>query len=227
MPAEIYTYAFDEEGRIRDYFSQAVSLDLYKVGYRLDAGFKLLGHLRLLPGTYEIRTLVRNARTGDTGLAVTQIRVPDYGALEPALLPPFFIEPDDQWLVALAEYGEDSFDYPLMGGGRPLVPASRPRLVSGQRIPLLLVGHELPLEVEAEGHLIGSDGRIYRDVAVQLDRRGRAGGRAGGQAGGAGERLTAHLLASDVPPGDYRLVVTLRGDGVETSSSLPVTFIGL
>ena len=196
-----------------------MSLDLYKVGYRLDAGFKLLGQLRLLPGTYETRTLVRNARTGDTGLAVSEIRVPDYGALEPALLPPFFIEPDDQWLVALAEYEEDSFDYPLMGGGRPLVPASRPRLVSGQRIPMLLVGHELPLEVEAEGHLLGSDGRIYRDITVQLDRRG--------QAGGVGERLTAHLLASGVPPGDYRLVVTLRGEGVETSSSLPVTFVDL
>ena len=217
VPAEIYAYAFDEQGQIRDYFSQAVMLDLYKVGYRLSTGFKLLSHLELPTGRYEIRSLVRNARTGTSGLAVTTIEVPSFSDDGPVLLPPFFIEPDEQWLVGLEQREGSEAAYPLMGGDKPLIPASHPRLVADQRIPVLLVGHELPRTLEADGHLIGPDGKVYDDIDIEVERRLADRGN--------GERLMAKLYAAGIQPGEYQLVVTVRGDGEETSSSLPVTFL--
>ena len=217
VPAEIYTYAFDERGQIRDFFSQAVALDLYKIGYRLDTGFKLLSHLELPPGRYEVRSLVRNARTGASGLAVRNVEVPAFAGGEPVLLPPFFIEPDDHWLVGRGERDDGLARYPLMGTDKPMVPASHPRLVSDQQIPVLLVGHDLPASLEAEGRLIGPDGKVHESVAIDIERR--AGDR------GDGERLLAKLLASNVKPGEYQLIVTVRGDGREATSSVPVSFL--
>ena len=215
--ATIYTYAFDEYGQIRDFISQAVVLDLYKVGYRLNAGFKLLSHLELPAGDYEIRSLVRNVRTGASGLSVASVSVPDFGEGEVALLPPFFIEPDDLWLIGDADRTEETqTPYPLMGGGKRMIPASQPRLVSGQPIPMLLIGYGLPANLEAEAHLIGDDGKIYRDVAIAVERR--APNR------DEGERLMAKFEATGVGPGGYRLVVTLRGGDREVSSSVPVLF---
>jgi VWFA-related protein len=217
VPAAIYTYAFDEQGRIVDFFSQAVVIDLYKVGYRLNTGFKLLSHLELPPGNYQIRSLVRNVRTGASGLAVSVLTVPDFVEGEMALLPPFFIEPDDLWLIGEAEQEEtDEAPYPLMGGGKRMVPASRPRLVSGQSIPVLLVGYHLPAHIEAAGHLVGDNGTIYQDIVIAVDNRV--------EDRGDGERLVAKLIASGIKPGYYELVVTLRGEGREISSSLPVLF---
>lgn len=216
LPAEVYTYAFDDRGRIRDYFTQAVALDLGKVGSRLRTGFKLLSHLELPPGRYEVRSLVRNVRTGASGLSVTQLSVPDFKG--PTLLPPFFIEPEDHWLVAMEERQvEDEARYPLMLGDEPIVPASRPRLVSGLQIPFLLVGYQLPPELEAEGRLIAPDGKVHDEVVIEIDRRRPDRGE--------GEHLTAMLLAGSIQPGDYRLVVTVRGDGKEASSSVPVSFL--
>ncbi len=219
VPTEIYTYAFDDQGQIRDFFSQAVALDLYKVGYRLDAGFKLLSHLELPPGSYEIRSLVRNARTGASGLAVNRIEVPSFEDGLAVLLPPFFIEPDDRWLVGRGQREDASTRYPLMASDKPLVPATHPRLVVGEEIPVMLVGHELPLTLEAEGHLIGANGRVRERIDIQVERRIADRG--------DGERLMATLTAHDVEPGEYRLIVTVRGGGREATSSVPVSFASL
>ena len=217
VPTEIYTYAFDDQGRIRDYYSQAVMLDLYKVGYRLNTGFKLLSHLELPPGDYEIRSLVRNARTGASGLAINRVSVPTFEDGSPVLLPPFFIEPEDHWLVGLEDREDRTADYPLMGGDKALIPASHPRLVTGRPIPMMLVGHELPSDLEVEGHLIGEDGKVHQGIDISVERRLSDRG--------DGERLMTSLLASRVEPGEYRLVVTARGGGEEASSSVPVRFL--
>ena len=217
VPAEIYTYAFDERGHIRDYFSQAVMMDLYKVGYRLDTGFKLISHLQLPEGRYEIRSLVRNVHTGSSGLSVTTVEVPSFSGDGPVLLPPFFIEPDDHWLVGHEQREGSEARYPLMGADKPLIPASHPRLVANQQIPVLLVGHELPRTLEADGRLIGSDGKVYDKIDIDVERRLADRG--------DGERLISMLYAPSIKPGEYRLVVTVRGDGEETSSSVPVTFL--
>ena len=221
VPAEVYTYAFDSEGRVRDFFTQAIGLDLYKVGYRMRSGFKLISYLRLAPGRYEVRTLIRNAETGATGLVITPLEVPDFHDALPDLLPPFFIEAADRWLVGEGEReSEDDFDYPLIAGGDRLIPASRPVLPVGQQVPVLLVGHRLPkaLEAHASFRAVGSKGAAY-EVEVTLGARHS-------DLSGA-ERITAHLRPGAMPAGDYELLLTLSAvDGAESvTSAIPVSVI--
>jgi VWFA-related protein len=220
VPAEIYTYAFDEEGRVRDFFTQAVALDLYKVGYRLQTGFKLLSHLRLPPGRYELRTLIRNAETGATGLTRTPVEVPDFHNGSPVLMPPFFIESEDRWLVGDGKregFGDD--EYPLMARGSRLVPASRPLIPVGHRIPMLVVGTRLPEDARAEASFrqLGAPGEPESfDVELGSQSSDLSGV----------ERMTAHLRASGLRAGEYELLLTLTGaDGTAVTSSIPVSVI--
>ena len=76
LPVDVYAYAFDEQGRVRDFFSQAVGLDLLKVGAALQRnGLKFFGHLDLPPGEWSVRVLVRNGVTGAMGLKVATVHV--------------------------------------------------------------------------------------------------------------------------------------------------------
>jgi hypothetical protein len=161
---------------------------------------------------------VRNARTGASGLAVSEVTVPAFDGSEPFLLPPFFIEPDDHWLVGMGERDEGTASYPLMGNDKPMVPSSHPLLAAEQQIPMLLVGHQLPETLEVEGRLIGSDGRIHEGLDIEIERRIADSGE--------GERLLTKLRTGAIEPGEYRLVVTVKGDGREASSSVPVSFFG-
>src|SRR6185436_2904788 len=63
------------------------------------AGFKFFGHLDLPPGTYDLRVLVRNGGTGATATRVSKLEVPAFGQ-RPVLLPAFFPEPPNRWLMA-------------------------------------------------------------------------------------------------------------------------------
>jgi VWFA-related protein len=78
MPTEFFSYAIDEKGAIRDFFSKVVTFDLNKVREDLaENGYEVTGTLDLRPGVYKLRTLVRNSNTGNTGLETTRLVVPD------------------------------------------------------------------------------------------------------------------------------------------------------
>jgi VWFA-related protein len=106
LPAEIYVYATDSKGQVRDYIAQTLTLDMLKVEPRLlQAGLKFFGHLELPPGSYKARVLVRNGRTGFHGLRVVSLEVPSFAGAAPSdpaapiLQPPFFPEAQGEWLV--------------------------------------------------------------------------------------------------------------------------------
>lgn len=217
--AEIYAYAFGADGRVRDFTTQIVDIDLAKIGYRLGAGFKLLGHLQLPPGDYELRTLVRDVRSGATGLAVSSLAVPDFAERSPVLLPPLFIEPADRWLLGEGKRQDiETPPYPLTRGERRLVPAARPLIPAGETIPLLLVGYNLPSDLESRAELRPLDG-TGQGEQVQLDLDQRYPPSPSGV-----EHLTADLRAADLVGGDYELVVTLstRAGADPITSSIAV-----
>lgn len=222
ITAEIYAYAFDANGRVNDFLSQIVSIDLLKIGYQLGAGLKLISHLRLPPGDYELRTLVRNVQTGATGLDVSPLSVPGFDDLSPALLPPLFIESADRWLVGEGKrLGLDDLPYPLTRGDQRLIPASRPLIPIGQPVPLLLVGYELPATLMARGELRPLDrAGLAHDCQLELDQRYPP------SLSGV-ERLTAKLQTGDLPTGNYELVVTLSdpaGTDLATNSIPVIVF---
>jgi VWFA-related protein len=76
MPTEFFSYAIDEKGAIRDFFSHVVTFDLSQAREKLARdGYELQGRLELRPGVYKLRTLVRNSNTGSTGLDTTTLVV--------------------------------------------------------------------------------------------------------------------------------------------------------
>jgi VWFA-related protein len=102
LPAEIYVYAMDSKGQVRDFLAQTLVLDLFKVESRLlESGLRYYGHLELPPGSYKLRVLVRNGRTGLYGLEIVPVEVPatlQAGAL-PAAFAPDTTAGGGSWLV--------------------------------------------------------------------------------------------------------------------------------
>jgi hypothetical protein len=98
LPAEIYVYAMDAKGSVRDFIAQTLVLDLDKVeGTLRQGGLKFYGHLELPPGSYKARVLVRNGRTGEYGLKVVPIEVP--ATLQASPLPDgFYPDPGSPWI---------------------------------------------------------------------------------------------------------------------------------
>jgi hypothetical protein len=134
LVAEVYVYAFDASGSVRDFVVQSVGLDLTKAPPVLkQTGFKFFGHLDLEPGDYTVRAFVRNGQTGASALRVERITVPGSSGTEARLLQPFFPEPFGRWMIVreVLSPGEPQAAYPFMMGEAPFVPAARPRIGRG------------------------------------------------------------------------------------------------
>ncbi len=218
LPTEVFAYAIDSSGEVRDYFSQTLGLDLAKARAALEqTGFKFWGNLELPPGDYEIKVLVRNAETGDSGLSIAAVTVPGNEA-GMSLLPPFLPEPGGKWLLA-REQGVDpsTYSYPYMLGDQAFIPAARPALGGSGAQTVSLVGYRLGGEsIAARAELIDASGNSIEGVAFQLT--GRFAGRDGL------EQLVGDLSLESIPAGSYELRMSVRDmeSGATVSSSVPV-----
>jgi VWFA-related protein len=220
LPAEIYVYALDPQGAVHGYVAQTVGLDVAKVGPALrQSGLKFFGHLDLPPGEYRLRALVRNGATGATTVKSFPLTVPAFAEAGPVLLPPFFPEPANKWLI-LREAPrpgrtevDSEVDYPFLAGDEPYVPASEPVLVPGQEARLALVVYHLTAgDVRVRAQVLGADGRELQGGRLRLLEH-RAG---------PPDRLLAAYDPPRLPPGAYRLQVTLTdGAGASRTSSTP------
>ena len=75
LPLEVYAYALDSKEVVHDFFTAMLRLDLSGEG-AADDDLRVWGQLVLPPGEYSLRTLIRNADTGDTGMRTTPLSVP-------------------------------------------------------------------------------------------------------------------------------------------------------
>ncbi len=205
LPAEIYVYAMDDKGQVRDYFAQTLSLDLPKVETRLlQAGLKFYGHLELPPGSYKARVLVRNGRTGAHGMRVVPIEVPAFAGAGPVLLPPFFPEAKGEWLVAREAQrpGRRELPMPFRMGDKPFLPAATPILGTGEA-RFALLGYNLADEgdLQVRSQVLTADGREVQ--AGDLSLVSRATGEAGA------DRLELTFRPPTLPPGEYLLRITI------------------
>jgi VWFA-related protein len=207
LPAEIYAYAIDAQGQIQDYFDQALRLDVAKAPPALrQAGLKFFGHLELGAGEYWLRVVVRNGATGAFGMRAERLVVPAFGELNAVVLPPFFPEVPGRWMIVREppRGAQKSAAYPFMIEDHPYIPASRPELVSGQELPLALMGYNWGTGgLTPAARVESADGRDLGPAALQV------AGRAPGNGAKPDEIKASLRLPAGLAPGEYRLVVTM------------------
>jgi VWFA-related protein len=130
-PVEIYLYAFDENGTVRDRIFQRVTLDFSKLKERLfDAGLKFVATLSLPPGKYAIRSLVRMPESERKGFVRSDLVVPERGAM--AMLPPVFIDANANWVTIKGTTHAEQARYPFHLDETEFVPAATARIRSGE-----------------------------------------------------------------------------------------------
>ncbi len=224
LPTEIYAYAIASQGTVRDFFVEALALDLSKASAALDqTGFKYFGHFDLPPDDYEIRTMVRNSATGATGVANSRLRVPDFDEAETSVLPPFFPEPAGKWLMGREDASrQGDYAYPFMDRGAAYIPAARPAVQSGQAASLSLVTYNLGAEIpEVQAAIYDFEGNRIGDVDIVLDS----------QEAGEDPAMTRFGATCEIPAvgaGVYRLEVTVADpeSGDQQTSTIELQVVG-
>ncbi len=227
---EIYTYVTDGKGEMRDFFSQAVGIDLKKGRQAvLASGVKYYGHLNLAPGPYRLRVLVRNSETGRAGIETTTFTIPTYSAVQPDLLPPLFFEAPGRWLLVrehakgaggagdTSAEDKGSVVYPFTVNGVPYVPAARPALASEAKAKLCLVAYNMGAgKLELAGEVRSAAGQVMPGGSLALVER-TATGIAGF------DKLLATFEPRGLPAGAYVLRVALsnQATGSKRESSVP------
>lgn len=215
--AEIYVYALDESGVVRDYLAQALALELSKVEAELrQGGLRFLGRLELPPGRFTLRVLALNGRTGAYGLRTARVEIPEMGAGLPVLLPPLFPEPPGRGVVTLqAAAGEEEVRFPFTQGAVSYLPNPEPVLEQGKEAPVALVGYHLPGDLKIRTQVLTPDGREVATGGL------RVLGRESGGADGAERLRAAFRPPKKLSPGEYLLRVTVSGAGGERTSTAP------
>jgi VWFA-related protein len=220
---EIYSYVSNAEGQMKDFFSQRVDLDLGKDRGRqamLEGGIKYYGHFDLPPGEYHVRVLVRNSDTGRTGVQTARVEVPAYGQEQAVLLPPFFMEDRQKWLLVRenSHQGQQAtVVYPFTVEGQPYVPSARPTLRGESTAKLCLVAYNLGKgDVSVQGQVMMADGTASASGHLSKAQRTTTGIQ-------GLDKLVATFDPAGLNAGSYvlQVAVTDPTTGLRHASSLP------
>jgi hypothetical protein len=132
LTAEIYIYAFDEDGIVRDRMFQRVTLDVTKIADKLrETGIKYYATLSLPEGRYALKALVRVPQTEHKGFTRSDIFVPHQ--YDVSVLPPLFMEEPGKWvMIKGASHDTTNALYPFQINGEPFIPSAAVRMRSGE-----------------------------------------------------------------------------------------------
>ncbi len=203
--ATVFLYAFDEKREVRDSLQQRIALDLNKAGDALRrSGIRYIGALRLPPGEYALKALVRVDETGRMGFLRTDVTVRAFA--EQSVLAPIAMGDPAAWVTLVnPARGQDAAAV-LSIGGQPFVPQARTALAAGaeQRIALLL--YRMPIEdLAVTPAVIAADGSS-REVKLALV--GRTGTDPAGIA-----KLVFNFKPEGLDKGEYTLTFTVTPKG--------------
>jgi VWFA-related protein len=132
LVAEVYIYAFDDDGAVRDRMFDRVKIDPAQAGDRLRAGgIKYYATLSLSEGRYAIKTLVRVPQSERKGYARTDIVVSPPNAV--AVTPPLFPETGTDWvMIRGGSHDETNAPYPFHINGESFIPSASVRFRTGE-----------------------------------------------------------------------------------------------
>ncbi len=125
IAAELFVYAFDEQGAVRDRIYDRLALDVAITENKLRMnGVKYIASLSLSAGKYAIKTVVRISGSNRMGYVRSDIEVPRAG--EMALLTPFVLDDPQTWVMVSG--GKSGAAYPFHINGEPFVPSITGRI---------------------------------------------------------------------------------------------------
>lgn len=158
--ATLAVFAFDEQGTVRDRILDSLRLNTANTERVRERGLKYYATLRLPPGNYAIKTLLRVASGGRRGYARSNIRVPAAGEFG---VVPFLIEEDPaKWvLVRGTSHDAEGDVFPFQINGEPMMPSVLPRLSASdtRRIALFIRnadGSELSVDATPRANIVQS-----------------------------------------------------------------------
>lgn len=214
VEADLFVYAFDETDAVVDFRHQNIVVDMEIVGEAIRrSGLKYYGALRLPPGDYAIKTVVRTGSSGGFGFERDDIRVPTTS--ERMILPPLLFEPEGQWVMVKGEpRSREEIPYPFHVADDSFVPAVNPSLVPGETYRLALFAYNF--DFMNETIRAGVRGSTGNPDATRLVVEGH-------QPGDESEpgKLVLSLDTTGLAAGSYHLDFAL-GEG-QGSLSLPFT----
>jgi len=221
LPVEFYTYASNQHGEMKDFFTQMVTLDLTKGRDTfVETGLKYYGHLDLPPGKYLLRILVRNASTGRSGVETLAVEVPEYEDAQPVLLPPFFVDKGKDWFLVRENSSAQtaqSVVYPFTVNGEPYIPAASPSLTEREEAAVCLVAYNIGEgEIHLDSTIVAEDGEIIDSDVLALRERTITGIE-------GLDKLLATFRPVGLEAGNYTLEVALRNlsSGAIETNSIP------
>ena len=129
---DLFTYAFDDEGLVRDQIYQRVALDLGKIGPALHgSGVKYYATLSLPPGKYAVKTLVRIVESDKKGFARNDVVVPSRDDV--AVSQPLFMEQPAKWVMIKGpSHDKSGASYPFEINGEPFIPSAFVHVSGGE-----------------------------------------------------------------------------------------------
>lgn len=129
--ADVFIYAFDEAGIVRDAVHQRMTLELAQLADRLrSSGVRFYGTLDLLPGRYVLKTLIRVLETDRRGFSRTELNVPRSGDV--AVTRPLFFAEAGDWIMIKAASDDPAAPYPFVLGTEPFIPSASATLRRGE-----------------------------------------------------------------------------------------------
>ena len=173
--AEVYVYAFDRDGVVRDRLFEKMRLDLSKAADRLHStGAKWLGMLTLPPGEYAVKTLVRIPDSDRRGYARANVHVPQGGEMAAT---PFFVEQQPRSWVIVRGTTLDPASYPFQIGSESLMPVAAPRLHKGtpQRFALFVSGTAVD-DMKVDAAFVRANGATAAAEAPRVVAEGQSNG---------------------------------------------------
>lgn len=170
---QIYIYAFDADGLVRDRLNQDVTLDLEKVGNKLLAGgMKYYGTLLLPPGKYAVKSLVQSADNDRRGYTRTDLVVPQLNDVAAVQAVP--IDEMPRGVLVRGDSHAPDARYPFVLNGQDFIPTAAVRNDgSPQKIALFVYGaptQSLTWQTVPKTTFLGrADGLGLNALVLQID----------------------------------------------------------
>lgn len=209
---QLYLYAFDEKNQVVDFMQQRINLDLTKAGDTVrSSGVRYFGTLRLAPGNYAIKALVRVDESGRIGFVRSNITVPKFDTA--VVLPPVLFAEPSNWVMLVGPTRGDDYAYPFAAGEARYIPKREASMSKDTEYKFALFLNRVPLEnLEVKPEISGSA------VAPNVKLLGRTS---------ADDRGTIKLLfgfkPDNLPSGEHELRFTVKSkDGNQSVVTIPI-----